>query len=118
MQTVLADVRRHGRPPRDERTAAVRRADRSFFVLVPEQRPSEHGTPEVADLWRTVACDRSQTTTTGEEPVARLDHAELVAFRIGEHDVLVGGPFTPLEGVCARFGRAVGPLPFVVHGRG
>src|SRR5438093_13327911 len=89
MKPVLRDLRGNRRPPGNERTSAVRRADRGFFVLIPDQRPSERFAPEVPDLWRTVARNRSETSAVSEEGIVRLDDAELVAFGVGEHDMNV-----------------------------
>src|SRR5207237_2500726 len=83
MKPVLPDLRGKRRPtPGDEGTSAVRRADRGFFVLIPDQRPSERFAPEVPDLPRTVTRDRSETSAACEEGVVRLDDAELVAFGV------------------------------------
>src|SRR5439155_24908508 len=67
MEPVLPDLRGKRRTPGDERTGAVRRADRGFLVLIPDQRPSEGLAPEIADLQRTVAADRSETSAASEE---------------------------------------------------
>ena len=83
--------------PGDQRTGSVRRADRRLFVLVPDQRPTEHGTPEEADLSGAVAGDRSETSAAGEEPVPRLDQAELVALGIGEHDMGLVRPLADVD---------------------
>jgi hypothetical protein len=43
--------------------------------------------PEQADLARAVTGDLAEPSAAGEEAVARLDHAELVAVRVGQHHV-------------------------------
>src|SRR5207302_4722325 len=60
---------------------------RGFFVLIPDQRPSEHGAPEVPNLSRTVARNRSESTAARQERIVRFDDAELVAFGVGKHDM-------------------------------
>jgi hypothetical protein len=48
MEPVLGDLRHERRTtPGDHWTGAVGGADRGFFVLVPDQRPSERFAPEV-----------------------------------------------------------------------
>src|SRR5262245_33908323 len=85
MQPVLPRLLHQRRAaPRDLRTAA-RRAYRRLLVLIPDQRPTQHLTPEVTDLLRTVACNLCEEPAVGEEAVAGLDDAELVAFGIGEY---------------------------------
>src|SRR3954469_22754900 len=97
MEPVLRRLRRHRRTPGDERARAVRSPDRGFLVLIPDQRPSERRAPEVPDLWRAVARDRSETSAAGEERVARLDNAELVALGVGEHDMRLVRPLTDVD---------------------
>jgi hypothetical protein len=58
----------------------VRRADRGLLVLVPDQRPAQRLAPEVPDLLRAVARQRSDEAAVGQEVVARLDDVELIAF--------------------------------------
>src|SRR4051812_11794172 len=72
--------------PGDLRTASWR-LDRGLLVLVPDQRPAQRLAPEVAHLLRAVARERSDEATAGEEAVARLGDAELVAFGVCEYDV-------------------------------
>ena len=67
--------------------AAGRGLDRGLLVLVPDERPAERLRPEVADLSAAVTGNLAEEAAPGQEPVARLDHAEGVALRIGEHDV-------------------------------
>ncbi len=82
VQAVLPALRHQGRTaPRDLRTA-VRRADRGFLVLVPDQRPAQRFAPEVTDVLGTVARKRADEPAVGQELVARLDDAELVAFGV------------------------------------
>ena len=118
MEPVLPDLRRKRRTPGDERTGAVRRADRGFFVLIPDQRPSERFAPEVPDLARTVARDRSETSAGGEEGVARLDDAELVAFGVGEHDMVVVGRLTDVDVAGAELDQPLDRFLLVVERRG
>jgi len=85
VQPVLPGLRHQWRTaPRDLRTAA-RRADRGLLVLVPDQRPSQRLAPEVPDPLRAIARQRPNESAVSKEVVARLDHAELVAFGVGEH---------------------------------
>jgi hypothetical protein len=67
MKPVLCQLRRNRRTPGNERAGTVRRADRGFVVLIPDQRPPERFTPEVPDFSRTIARDRSQPPAVGEE---------------------------------------------------
>src|SRR5450755_2265949 len=57
------------------------------MILVPDQGPAQRFAPEVPDLLRTVARNRADESAVGEEMVARLDHAELVLFGVGEHNM-------------------------------
>src|SRR4051794_2877494 len=87
MQPVPGSLRVDRRAaPRDLR-AAVRRLDSCLLVLVPYQRPVERLAPEVPHGLRTVRRQRTDDSGAGEEVVPRLDHTELIAFRIGEHHV-------------------------------
>src|SRR5207237_10543230 len=117
MKPVLRDFRGNRRTPGDERTGAVRRADRGFFVLIPDQRPSERFAPEVADLWRTVARDRSETSAVSEEGVVRLDDAELVALGVGEHDMIVVWALTDINVAGPELDQSLDRLPLVLDGR-
>jgi len=71
MQPVLPDLRSQWRTaPRDLRTAA-RRADRRLLVSVPDQLPAQRFAPEVPDLLRTVARNRSDESAISKEVVAQ-----------------------------------------------
>jgi hypothetical protein len=76
-----------GAAPRDHRSGEVRCADRGLFVLIPDQRPTERGAPEVSDLAGPVTGDRSETPAARQEVVGRPDDAELIALGVSEHDV-------------------------------
>ena len=91
MQPVLAGLRAHRRAAPGDLRAAVRRLDRGLLVLVPDQRPAQRLAPEVPDRLRAVAGQRADEPAVGEEVVARLDDAELVALGVGEHDVALLG---------------------------
>src|SRR5690348_6700921 len=85
VQPVLAGLRLHWwSAPGDLRTA-VWGANRGLLVLIPHQRPAECVAPEVPDLLRPVARQRSDEAAVGQERVPRLDDAELVALGICEH---------------------------------
>src|SRR5438477_1651286 len=117
MKSVLRDFRGNRRTPGDERTGAVRRADRGFFVLIPDQRPSERFAPEVPDLPRTVTRDRSETSAACEEGVVRLDDAELVAFGVGEHDVTLVRALTDVDVAGAELDQPRDRFLLVIDGR-
>ena len=117
MQPVLPGLRHHWRTaPGDLRTAA-RRADRGLLVLVPDQRPAQRFAPEVPDLLRTVARKRSDESAVGEEVVARLDDAELVAFGVGEHDMTLLRALTDVDVPGAESERPRHRLLLVIEGR-
>src|SRR3954463_1332805 len=97
MQPVLPGLRHQRRPsPRDLRTT-TRGANRSLLVLVPNQRPAERLAPEVADLLRPFARHRSDEATLSEEVITGLDDAELIAFGVGEHHVLLLRQLTDID---------------------
>src|SRR5690606_21252694 len=79
MQPVLADLGDVGpATPGDERTAAVRGADRRLLALVPDQRPAQCVAPEAPDLARAVTGQRAHPPAAREEGVPGFDQAELV----------------------------------------
>src|SRR5438477_6420407 len=117
MKSVLRDLRGNRRTPGDERTGPVRRADRGFFVLIPDQRPSERFAPEVPDLWRTVARDRSETSAVSEKGIVRLDDAQLVAFGVGEHDMTLAWILTDVDVVAAELDKPPDRFVLVIDGR-
>ena len=83
MQPVLPGLRHQRRTTPGDLRTAVRRANRGLLVLIPHQRPAQRLAPEVPGLLRTVARKRADESAVGEEVVARLDDAELVAFALG-----------------------------------
>src|SRR6266498_4234428 len=116
MQPVLACFRPHWRTaPRDLRTAA-RRANRGLLVLVPDQRPAQRLAPEVPDFLRTVARKRPDESAVGEELVARLDDAELVAFGVGEHHMTFLRALTDVDVSGAESERLRHRLLLVLEG--
>src|SRR4051794_27648921 len=102
--------------PRDLRTAA-RRADRGLLVLVPDQRPAQRLAPEVPDLLRTVARDRSEESAVSKEVVGWFDDAELVALGVGEHDVPLLRALTDVDVPGAKFQRPRHRLLLILKGR-
>ena len=117
MQPVLRSRRRRQLAAPGDLRAAVRRANRGLLVLVPHQRPAQRFAPEIPDLLRAVARDRADEAAVGEELVARLDHAELVAFRIGEHHMTFFGPLTDVDVAAAQCQRAVDRLLLIIERR-
>ena len=117
MKPVLPDLRGERRTPGDERPGAVRRAYRGFLVLIPDQRPSKRLAPEVADLPRTVARDRSEAPAVSEEGVVRLDDAELVAFGVGENDMIVVWSLTDIDVAGAAIEQSLDRFLLVIDGR-
>src|SRR5258708_5157052 len=87
MQSALPGLRHQWRTAPGDLRTAVRRANRGLLVLIPDQRPAERFAPEIPDLLRPVARERSDESAPGEEVVARPDDAELVAFGAREHDM-------------------------------
>src|SRR5271166_6213392 len=87
MQPVLSGLRHQRRAAPGDLRTAVWRANRGLLVLIPDQRPAQRFAPEVPDLPRTLAGKRSDEPAVGEEAVARLDDAELVALGVCEHDM-------------------------------
>ena len=85
--------------PGDLRSGSVGRLDCSFLILIPDQRPLERGAPETAECVGAVAVHRAEPWAAGQEAAVRIDDAELVAFRVGEHDVGVGRVLTDVD-VC------------------
>src|SRR5207253_1551223 len=67
------------------------------LVLVPHQRPAQRLAPEEADLPGAVAGELPEQAAPGEEGVARLDHAELVALGVGQDDVPLLGALPDIE---------------------
>ena len=117
MQPVLPGLRRQWRTaPGDLRTAA-RRANRGLLVLIPDQRPAQRFAPEVPDLLRTVARKRSDESAVGEEVVARLDDAELVAFGVCEHNMTLLRALTNVDVPGAESERPRHRLLLVLEGR-
>src|SRR5215212_6190763 len=117
VQPVLSLLGHHGRTaPRDLRTA-VRRADRRLLVLVPDHWPAQRLAPEVPDLLRTVARERSDESAVGEEVVARLDDAELIALGVGQHHMALLRALTDVDVPGAEFERPRHRLLLVLEGR-
>ena len=112
VQPVLPALRCQRRAaPRDLR-AAVRRADRGLLVLVPDQRPAQRlrsrsTRPPASPSHET----RPDEPAVGEEAVARLDDAELVAFGVGEHDVTLVRPLADVDVPGAELAAPAPPWP-------
>src|SRR5207249_11017283 len=87
------------------------------FVLIPDQRPSKRFAPEVADLPRTVARDRSEPSAVSQEGIVRLDDAELVAFGVGEHDMIVVWALTDVDVAGAELDQPLDRFLLVIDGR-
>src|SRR4051794_5359221 len=117
MEPVFRGLRRDGRTPSDEGTGTVRRSYRGFFVLIPNQRPSERFAPEHADRPRAIARNRSEASAVREKRVLGLDDAELVPFRVGEHDVTVVRSLTDVGVTGAELHEAPNRFELVVVGR-
>lgn len=79
-------------------------------------RPAQRLAPEVADRLGAVAGDRPDEAGVGEELVAGLDHAELVAVRIGEDDVAVLRGLADVDVPRAEFQCPVHRLPLGLRG--
>jgi len=97
MQPILPGFRHQRWAAAGDLRTAARRANRGLLVLIPDQRPAQRRAPEVPDLLRTVTRQRSDESTLGEEAVARLDDAELVAFGVGEHHVTLARALTNVD---------------------
>ena len=80
----------------------TRRLNGSLFVLVPDERPLEGVAPEQADLPVAVARHLAEKATASKELVSRLDHAELVAARVGQHDVVLVRELPDVEVAAAK----------------
>src|SRR5665213_3322678 len=111
MQPVLAVLRHLWLTAPGDLGAATRRANGGLLVLVPDQRPAECFAPEVADLLGTDTGDRTDESALSEELVTCLDHAELIAFRIGEHHVALVGSLTDVDVSRAESKRPLHCLP-------
>ncbi len=59
--------------------------------MVPHERPAQSPTPETTDLRATFACHLAEVASSGEEVVIRFDHTELIAPRIGHHNIAFVG---------------------------
>ena len=94
----------------------MRRTDRGLLVPVPDQRPSQRFAPEVPDFRRTVTSQRPDEPAVGEEVVARLDDAELVAFGVGEHHMTLLRALADIDVPCAEGQRPGHRLLLVLHG--
>src|SRR5215204_2074306 len=111
MQPVLSGLRVDWRPAPGHLRTAARRLDRRLLILVPDQRPAQRLAPEVADLLRAIAIDRTDESRVCEEVVVRLDDAELIAFGIGEHHVIFVRRLTDVNVPAAQLERpSHGPL--------
>ena len=93
-----------GTAPRDL-GATVRGLDRGLLVLVPHQRPAQRLGPEEPDLPGAVAGELAEAAAAGQEGVAGLDHAELVALGIGQHDVSLFRELSDVEMAGAELER-------------
>src|SRR5215510_7294403 len=117
MQPVLPGLRHQWRTaPGDLRTAA-RRTNRGLLVLVPDQRPAQSFAPEVPDLLRAVARKRSDESAVGEEVVVGLDHAELVAFGVCEHNMSLLRALTDVDVPGPKSERPRHRVLLVLEGR-
>ena len=94
-----------GGPPHGTFGTTVRGLDRGLLVLIPHQRPAQRLGPEKPDLPGAVARELTEKAATVQERVAGLDHAELVAFGIGQHDVSLFRELADVEVACAEFER-------------
>src|SRR5918998_4969887 len=117
VQSVLSGLRHQRRTAPGDLRAAVRRADRGLLVLVPDQRPAQRVAPEVPDLLRAVARERSDEPAVGEEAVARLDDAELVALGVGQHHMAFLRALTDVDVPGAESERPRHRLLLVLEGR-
>ena len=117
MHPVLPRLRHQWRTaPRDLRTAA-RRTDCGLLVLVPDQRPAQRLAPEVPDLLRAVARERSDKSAVSKELVVRFDDAELIALGVGEHHMALLRALTDVDVASAEFERPGHRLLLVLQGR-
>ena len=105
MQPVLPGLWPQWRTTPGDLGTTTRRANRRLLVLVPDQGPAKRLAPEVPDVLRAVARKRSYESAVGEETVARLDDAELVALGVCEHDVRRLGTLANLDVPPAEFER-------------
>jgi hypothetical protein len=104
MKPVPADLRYvRTATPGDEPAGAVRRADRRFLVLIPDQRPTQRVAPELPDLSRTVARQRSKTSAASEERILGLYDTELIAFGVCEHDMRFVRALTNVDVPATQF---------------
>src|SRR5690349_24853698 len=117
MQPLLPDLRHERRTTPGDLRPAVRRADSGLLILIPDQRPAQCLAPEVPGLLRTVARQRSDESAVGEELVVRPDDAELVALRVGEHDVILVRALADVDVPGAEFERPRHRLLLVLKGR-
>lgn len=69
--------------------------------------PCQRVTPEVANLGETVASQRAEERTAGEEHVPRLQYAQLVGVGIGENDVLGVWSLTDVQVPGAELKRSL-----------
>src|SRR5260370_18729775 len=97
MQPVLPGLRHQWRTAPGDLRTTVRRANRGLLVLIPDQRPAQSLAPEVPDLLRTVAGKLCEEAAAGEEVVAWLDDAELIAFGVREHNMTLFRPLTEVD---------------------
>ena len=105
VQSRLPGLGSHGwTTPRDLR-AALGRLDRGLLVLVPDEGPAQRLAPEVSDGLGAVAGHFPHEPAAGQEAVARLDDAELVALGVGQHHVLLLGQLPDVKVVRAESER-------------
>ena len=94
------------RPAPGDLEPTLRRRDRGLAVLVVHQRPVERRRPEDPDLARPVGGDLAEEARAGQPVVGLLDHAELVALRVGQHDVVLVRQLPDVEVGRAELERA------------
>ena len=107
---------RHRRPAPGDLRPAVRRPDRGLLVLVPDQRPAERLAPEVPDLLGAVAGERAEKPQSARNALPGLDDAELVALRVGQHDVALLRPLADVDVPAAELERPGHRPPLVLEG--
>src|SRR5215468_6391415 len=116
MQAVLPGLRHQWRTTPGDLRTAVGRADRGLLVLIPDQRPTQRRAPEVPDRLRTVARNLGQESAAGQELVARLYDAELIAFGVCQHDVTLLRALADIDVAAAELQRPRHRLLLVLEG--
>ena len=84
--------------------------------MIPDERPFEGGAPEIPEGLSSITVDCADQIRAVEETVARLDDAELVAFRVSQDGMRLIGALTDVHVPGPETQCPVGHQPLAVQG--